>query len=152
MKKQLIIIAVAAFGFFTNVHAFAPKKKTSSLTSPKIEKAFLEQFGELPDVEWSRQGNDMLHASFTVDNTASDAYFDNDGNFVCVNTPVQKENLPLKLRMAMNTKLEGCTIGAILQTNTSEETAYYIHATSDKGVKVWKGYANGSIELFKKIK
>ena len=150
MKKTLFI--AAAFGIFICASAFSPKSKSIRITTPVIEKSFLEEFGEHANVEWSREGSELVHASFIVGNQPSHAYFNNDGQFVCSTTEIQKENLPLKLRVAINKQFADASINAIILMNSPEDAAYFLQVTENTGTKVWKAYANGSIELFKKLK
>jgi len=150
--KKTFIIAAASLALAISASAFAPKNKIIRVATPKIEKAFIEEFGDQENVEWTREGNDLIHASFTVDNQLANAYFDNEGNYVCATTEIQKENLPLKLRLAINKEFADANVNAILQMSNPDETAYFFQVTNSKGTRVWKGYANGSIEMFKKLK
>lgn len=151
MKKAFLITAVT-FGFFISANAFSPKNKIMRITTPKIEQTFKEEFGEQQNVEWSREGTDLVHATFVIDNQTANAYFDDDGNYVCSTSQIQKENLPLKLKIAANKEFAEASVNAILQMNNPDETAYFFQVTDSRGTKVWKGYSNGSIELFKKLK
>jgi|GEM_PF-1084116 len=151
MKKTLFVSA-ALFALVISASAFSPKnKKTVRVTTPKIEQSFIEEFGNQENVEWNRQGTDLVYASFSVGTQSANAYFDNDGNYVCATTEIQTENLPLKLMVAANKAFADASINAILQMTNPDETAYFFQVTDSKGTKVWKGYTNGTIELFKKI-
>ncbi|MES2777131.1 MAG: hypothetical protein V4722_23345 [Bacteroidota bacterium] len=151
MKKTFFIAAVA-LGLSISASAFSPKNKSIRVTTPKIEQAFFEEFGEQSNVEWTREGSDLVHATFVVGNQTANAYFDNEGKYVCSTSEIQKDNLPMKLLVAANKAFAESTISAILQMNNPDETAYFFQVTDSKGTKVWKGYSNGSIELFKKLK
>ena len=94
----------------------------------------------------------MVLATFVIDNKTANAYFDNEGNFVCSTTEILKEILPLKLKIAVGREFADASRNAILQINSPNETAYFFHVTNSKGTKVWKGYANGTLEFFKKLK
>ncbi|MEO7311178.1 MAG: hypothetical protein ABIX01_12325 [Chitinophagaceae bacterium] len=152
--KKTFFTAAALLGLFISTSAFSPKSKSASfrITTPQIEKSFLEEFGDQANVEWSREGTDMVHATFTVDDQTANAYFDNDGNYVCSTVPVTREGLPLKIKMALNKDFATVSINAILQMNNPDETAYFFQATDNKGTKVWKAYSNGTIQMFKKLK
>ncbi len=150
MKTFLIIAASLALLISTS--AFSPKNKALRVATPKIENAFAQEFGEQENVTWSRESNELVLATFVVDKQTANAYFDNEGNYVCSTSEIQKENLPMKLKIAATREFEGGTINAILQMNNPEETAYFFQVTTSKGTKVWKGYANGSIEFFKKLR
>jgi uncharacterized protein YxeA len=149
---KTFLITAASLALLISTSAFSPKNKMFRITTPKIENSFVEEFGEQQNVEWSKEGSDLVHATFVVDNQTANAYFDNEGNYVCSTTEIQKENLPLKLKIAAGREFADATVNAILQMNSPSETAYFFHVTNSKGKKVWKGYSNGTIEFFKKLK
>ena len=150
MKK--IIIAALSLCFVISASAFAPKKKTKTVLNPKIEKNFVQEFGNLENVEWSEAPNDLVKGTFKVEDQAVEAYFDADGNYVCSTSPIAKENLSIKLRSALAKKLGNTGINAIIEVNSaSDGVAYYVQSTDTNGTKVWKCRADGSIEFFKKL-
>lgn len=149
---KTFLITAASLALLISTSAFSPKNKKYKITTPKMELSFAEEFGELQNVEWSKEGSDLVHATFVVDNQTANAYFDIEGNYMFSTTEIQKENLPLKLKMAINKVFAEDKINAILQMSNPDETAYFFHVTNSKGTKVFKGYANGTVEFFKKLK
>ncbi len=149
---KIILITAASLVLLISTSSFSPQNKVLRIATLKIENSFVEEFGEQPNVEWSRENNDMVLATFVIDNQTANAYFDNEGNYVCSTTEILKENLPLKLKIAVGREFAEASIIAILPMNSPNDTAYFFHVTTSKGKKVWQGYSDGTIELFKKLK
>jgi hypothetical protein len=150
MKKN-IFLAVAASFICICASAFDAKKIIKPIVTNKMEQSLAKEFKNPTQVEWSENKDNTIQASLKVEGQQVHAFFGNDGEFICSTTPITKENLPLKLRMAIDKKLSNIGISAIVQTNTGDETSYYLQGVDAKGVKVWKGTANGNIEFIQKL-
>ncbi len=110
------------------------------------------EFGNVDQVEWNKTYDNTMEASIKVDGQSVQAYFNEDGEYVCSTTRMEKENLPLKLRLAIDKQLPNVGIAAILQKSSADGTSYFFQGVDGKFIKIWKGTADGQIEVFKKLK
>jgi hypothetical protein len=58
---------------------------------------------------------------------------------------MEKQQLPLKARVAVDKVLAGYRISEIFELQTSSGSSYYIKGTKDGDTRVYKAYASGSI-------
>lgn len=150
MKKN-IFLAVAASCICICASAFDIKKNRKPIVTNKMEQSLALEFGNNKQVEWNEVKNNTIQASLKVEGQQIHAFFGNDGEYICSTTQISKENLPIKLRLAIDKKLANVGISAILQAIDGDETSYYFQGVDAKGVKIWKGTANGNIEFIKKL-
>jgi hypothetical protein len=150
MKKN-IFLAVAASCICICASAFDAKKVIKPIVTNKMEQSLANEFKNPSQVEWSESKHNTIQASLKVDGQTVQVFFGDDGEYICSITSINQENMPLKLRMAIAKKLPNIGISAILETSSAEGTSYYFQGMDAKGVKVWKGTPDGSIEFVKKL-
>lgn len=150
MKKN-IFLAAAACCICICASAFDVKKEKKPIVTTKMEQSLTNVLGNNTNVEWRHLKNNTIEASLEVDGRQVRAFFDTDGEFICTTAQVDKDSLPVKLRLAIDKKFPGVSISAIVLTNAAEETNYYFQSADAKGVKVWKGTTNGRIEFVQKL-
>ena len=150
MKKN-IFLAVAASCICICASAFDTKKAVKPIVTNKMEQSLANEFKNPSQVKWSQNKDNTVQASLQVEGQQVQAFFGDDGEYICSTTQISKENLPLKLRLAIDKRLANIGISAILETSSAEGTSYYLQGVDGKDVKVWKGNANGTIEFIKKL-
>ncbi len=150
MKKN-IFLAAAACCICICASAFNTKKIAKPLVTNKMEQSLAKEFKNPSQVEWSENKDNTIQASLQVEGQQVHAFFGSDGEYICSTTPITKDKLPLKLRMAIEKKLPNVSVSAIVQTNNQDETSYFFQGVDSKGVKIWKGTANGNIEFVQKL-
>jgi hypothetical protein len=150
MKKN-IFLAFSASLICICASAFDSSKMAKPFINPKMEQALYNEFGNCDQVAWSKNADNTIEASIKVDGQPVQAFFNEDGEYLCSTTKMEKENLPLKLRLAMDKQFANVGISAILQKSSPEGTSYFFQGIDGKFIKIWKGTANGEIELYKKL-
>lgn len=151
MKKNIFLAFVASL-ICICASAFDSSRMTKPFISFKMEQALYNEYGNVDEVEWSKNADNSIKAAIKVDGQPVQAFFNEDGEYICSTTKMGKENLPLKLRLAMDKKLPNVGISAILQTSSAQGTSYFFQGIDGKNIKIWKGTANGEIEMYKKLK
>ncbi len=151
MKKN-IFLAFSASLICIYASAFDSSKAAKPFINAKFEQALYNEFGNCDQVEWSKNADNTIEASIKVDGQAVQAFFNEDGEYLCSTTRMEKSELPLKLRLAIDKQLPNVGISAILQKSSAEGTSYFFQGVDGKSIKVWKGTADGQIEMFKKLK
>lgn len=152
MKKK-IIIAAASFLLFVNAQLFAAKSAVANYVTTKIKNELQQEFGQVQNVAWTKRPDNIITASFKFNNNEVVAYFNEDGEYSFSTTSIDKQNLPLKVSLALNKDFADKNIRAVLQVCNAEGTSYYIMAsdTTNGKTKVYKAYTDGQIQLFQKI-
>ena len=152
MKKNIIIIAAASLLSFANAQVFAAKTSATNYVTPKMQDELKNEFGGVQNVSWAKRADNQVVATFTMNTQTVSAYFGTDGEYSFSTAEVSKENLPIKVTLAVNKDLANKNIRSILQMSNAEGTSYFIMASDVNGkTKVYKAYTNGEIELFKTI-
>ena len=151
MKKN-IFLAFAASLICICASAFDSSKMAKPFINAKFEQALYNEYGNVDQVEWSKNADNTIEAAIKVDGQPVQAFFNEDGDYICSTTRMEKESLPLKLRLAIDKQMPNVGISAILQKSSAEGTAYFFQGIDGKNIKIWKGTADGQIEMFKKLK
>lgn len=140
MKKYFLTAALGLIALSTTLATPAEGK-----VSYRVSQSFTRDFGNPGLVTWSEARGHLLKASFEADGQTVCAFYRQDGEYVATTITMQRQQLPLKARLAVDKALSGYTLTEIFELQTPSETAYYIKGTRDGITKVYKAYAGGGI-------
>ncbi|MCU0394308.1 MAG: hypothetical protein MUF29_00245 [Chitinophagaceae bacterium] len=141
MKRLLL---AASFGLFS-LAALANSGKKSVTVPNTARQNFQQQFGAIQQVSWSKAKSQMLRADFSIDGQPVTAFFNQEGEFLATTVAVEKTQLPLRLRLALEQELKGQTIEELYYVEAPTETAYYFASAKNGTRQVYRAYADGHI-------
>jgi hypothetical protein len=145
MKTVFVAAALA----LTTMSVSANNKTAQNKVNVVTENSFEETFGKVKDVNWTPAANNMLRATFTQNDETISAFFDQNGAFIASTINRTKDELPAKLRAAINSKEKDGVIIEALELQGDEEQSYYVKVYSNGVEKVYKGSGSGLIQLVK---
>lgn len=138
------IMLAAAFGLIT-LASFA-KSGTNPITVPySVKESFNQQFGYQKDISWSYAKNDLIRADFSLEGQLYTAFFNKDGDHLATTLAMDKSDLPIRLRIALDQELKGKSIDELFFVEAPSESAYYFSAKENGSKKVYRAYENGQI-------
>ncbi len=144
MKNLILATAftfTSALGFTTASFASEDVKVTYA-----VEQSFIREFGMVKNVSWTETKSDMYRANFSLYEENISAFFNHDGKLVATTITKDANELPAKLRYAIERKLKAAAISEVFEMTTDEEHCYYFKATTDGKAKLYKAYSNGAIQ------
>lgn len=103
-------------------------------------------FGNVKELSWQPARNNMLRANFTLDGDAYAVFFDAQGEFLAASRQINRSDLPLRLRLALEQKFKQASITESFELTTDSDHAWYFRTEQEGKSKVWKAYENGRIE------
>lgn len=130
LSAALAVTTIASFAFAT----------TKQVASTRARDSFAREFGGVSNVLWEEGKNSMQKASFIMDNQTVTAFFDDGGELIATTVSMSKEQLPVKVKLAIDKKLAGEAVVEIFSYEGDVESAYFIR--TEKG-KVYKTYNSG---------
>ena len=129
----------AAFGLASVASLAAP---TSRYITYKAKESFAQQFGAVKNVTWTDARNNMVKAEFQLEDQKVTAFFNEYGDYLATSITVTKNQLPLRIRLAMDNELKGASIDELIQVESANENAYYFKANQ----KIYKAFGTGEIQ------
>ncbi len=144
MKRLMIVAVIGLAGLATQA---MPNGKSFNFY-PKAKATFTEQFGQVKDVTWQPckdHATQVVKAIFKMDDEEVTAFFNADGELIATTVSLEKSQLPMRLRQALEKELNGMTIDELFHVDAPDENAYYVAVNSTDGKKVYRGYANGHL-------
>ena len=124
--KKLFIAALLSVSVLTS--AFA--KETSNVTTPVLQ-SFNSEFKNATDVKWTPKG-EYTRATFILDKTRMEAFFDKDGAILGTSAAVTVDQLPVPAKRAFAKKYQSYTVKEAIQFTNHAEESYYINAENEK--------------------
>ncbi|MEJ7589317.1 MAG: hypothetical protein WKI04_17305 [Ferruginibacter sp.] len=147
MKKAVTILTAAAMLFSS--FAFATD---SDKVNARVKAAFLNDFSAASAINWEKI-SDFYFATFLINQIEVNAAYNEDGELVGTSRPMQSEQLPINVSLALAKKYEGYTVSKkALELTFEGSTWYYLSVTNDCQALKLKCSASGSIEVERKIK
>jgi hypothetical protein len=148
MKTKLAAL-VGLFVLIAQVHLFAGANPAT--INEKLIKAFQTAFPLAEKVDWNESG-DHYFVHFKEDNVISEIEYDHDGNFIESERFYKDVNLlPIHLAWELHKKFPDKTIYGITETNTEDETNYYVKLEDSKGWVTVKGNSDGSCHVVERF-
>lgn len=139
MKKVILSAALLLTIAATNV--FATGKVGPN---EKVKANFKSEFIGAESVVWTQE--DGYHkASFTLDEYAVVAYFNEKGDLMGSLRTIEYKQLPLSVTSAITKKFENAEILSVYEINNEEGTSYRITLASEGKTFRVKSSASGSI-------
>lgn len=138
--KRLFCMALAGV-FALSAQAFTTGK--SHLPPQQARYNFAREFGEIKDVQWGTIKEDVTKASFMLDDQEVTAFFDAAGDLLATSVSLQKNHLPVKLRLAIDAKFPGVSFLEMYYVEYFSETAYYFSLMENGQRKTYQAFANG---------
>lgn len=120
MKK--ILLSLAMFVTLGTMSAFAD---TVEGVSPKVLKAFNNDFNSTPEVEWS-VGLNYYRAAFTFNGNHVFAFYDADGELLGLTRYISSLDLPMTLQRNLKKSYSGYWISDLFEVANNKGTSYYI--------------------------
>ncbi len=139
MKTIFVAAALAVFSFKANA-----KNPTSPRSvNFKIVQTFEQEFGNVQSVQWDVTANNLVKASFNLEGENVCAFFDEQGYYVASTVCLTEEQLPFKLRNALQNKYKSAQIAEIIELRNGENDGYFILIKEGNTTKLLKGYGDG---------
>lgn len=137
--KRLFCMALAGV-FALSAQAFT----TGNHDAPyPVRQSFAREFGHVKTVNWAPVKDNLTKASFMLDDQEFTAFFDNAGDLVATTVSLQKHQLPIKLRLAIDAKFPGVSFLEMYYVEYFSETAYYFSLMENGQRKTYQAFANG---------
>lgn len=142
--KKIFFSSILAIALLSFLNASADERKKVGY---RVMQSFQKQYGLVENVQWSFTNSNLAKAFFSKDDQEVSAYFENDGNYVGSTINTSLADLPAKLRSSLKKKTEGCKVLEVIELQSPDENAYYMSVDGPTGRKIYKGYANGYVEI-----
>ena len=147
MKKLVTIVAVAVMMF--SAFAFATD---SDKVNARVKAAFLDDFSAASDVTWEKT-SDFYFATFKVNHVEVNAAYNEAGELIGTSRPLESNQLPMGISLALAKKYEGYTVSKkALELTFEGDTRYYVTVSNDRQALKLKCTAGGNIDVERKIK
>jgi hypothetical protein len=149
MKKLRVL--TTAIALVLTVNTFAATGEETSI-NPSVSKSFKKDFGTATNVKWQKK-DEVYFASFELNNTKSEAAFNEAGEIIALSKIVSTAQLPLAIQVSIAEKYAGYE----LSKNATEimyegQTNYYINVSNNKETVKLKCAVNGEITIDNKVK
>ena len=146
MKKIILSFAIAA-AVLSSSFTYAAKNDPSL----KAKQAFVTQFTQVGDVEWTTMNNaGVYQAKFTFNNESLQAFFNEEGEFLGTTRQIVKSQLPILVVTELNKQYADARVVSIFEFSKQDGLDYYITITNSKGASIIKATGNGELSLYKK--
>jgi hypothetical protein len=149
MKTTLltIVLAFSAIGLF----AAGPKNKRTLPGLHRAEQTLFQEFGVKTDVSWAVAEGDLLRAQFDDEGSTVNAFINGEGELVATTRDISFFDMPRELRKAVSKKLGYVEPSGVVEFTSDSEMAYFVEATINGERRIYKGYSNGNLALYKKM-
>ena len=119
---------------------------TNNEPGTKVKQAFISEFTQVKDVEWTAMNNQGVYqAKFTFNNETLQAFFTEEGEFLGTTRQITKSQLPILVASGLEKQYADSRVITIFEYSKKDGTDYYITLVTKKGAMIVK--ANGSGEL-----
>ena len=117
----------------------------------KVLSSFGKDFTFAKNVQWREEGG-YLKARFTISDMLTEAYYNEDGEFLGSARNLLFQQLPLTVMHEFNKRFDEASVLSVMEVTNSEGTSYRIWLEADgKKIKV-NASSDGDITVLKKIK
>jgi hypothetical protein len=145
MKKLLVISS-----FFLMIAAGAMAGVNENVT-PQILSSFKKEFSFAENVKW-RSADNIAFATFSISGKWFTAYFHRDGELLATTHNMLFDELPLTVMQAVSKKYHPGDTEGIYEWQSGGETFYFMTINSKKAEIKIKIFADGQMEVVKKIR
>jgi hypothetical protein len=147
MKTLILAGAFALSSVATQATPTRTSAETKTISYQATQNLYA-MYGHLENVTWRQSINNMIRADFVFEEESYAVFFSDQGEFLAETKKVTLSDLPLALRKTANQKFEGVTLTESLELFNADEHAWFFKTEFEGKTKIWKGYYNGSIELY----
>lgn len=148
MKTKLAGL-LTLFVLLVQTQTFAGKNPAT--INEKLIKAFQTAFPLAEKVDWNENG-DHYFVHFKENNVISEIEYDHDGNFIESERYYKDVSLlPIHLAWELHKKFPDKTIFGVTETNTDDETDYYVKLEDSKGWITVKGSSDGICQVVERF-
>ena len=143
--KKIFIAAALALTVISSVNASGVSSANKNVTY-KMNESFNREFAYAENVNWTEASNNMMRASFTIDGEKTNAFFNDQGEYLASTVELSQDKLPSKFKAAIEKKYGAVAITEALELQGTDESAYFVRATINGAEKLLKGYSNGFVK------
>lgn len=141
--KTILMTALLTATLFT----FANPAPTAKHFHFKANENLKRMYGQLQNVSWQPARNNMTKAVFLVGEDSISVFFDEAGEYLATTHPIDMDDMPLRLRLAIQQKFGDCKLVPGFELESHIEHAWYFETQTPQGKRQWwKGADNGSME------
>jgi hypothetical protein len=130
MKKIMLALAFIGIAGLSSSFANAPVD-----VNRKAAAAFHADFHMAKNVNWI-EAPKYVKAQFNLDNKVMFAYYNSDGNFICLIRNILTTELPSYLRNNIKKNYSSYWVSELFQLSTDQGTSYYIQLENGDGSMV----------------
>jgi len=124
---------------------------TNSEPGTKVKQAFINEFTQVKDVEWTSMNTEGVYqAKFTFNNETLQAFFTEEGEFLGTTRQITKSQLPILVASGLEKQYADARVISIFEYSKKDGLDYYITLTTAKGAVIVKASANGEFSVYKK--
>ena len=144
--KKFLVTATLAVAMISGTYASDVK------VSSKIESAFKREFSSAYNPRWETVGGGIYHAGFFSNGVLMEAYYNEDGELLSFARHISRDQLPLIAEKAIGDKFGTAEVKDIREFVSGSETSYFASVVTDEKTLEVRVFANGSIQILKKLK
>jgi hypothetical protein len=149
MKRLLTTTALALCS--CALFAAGPKNKQALPGLHRAEQTLFQEFGIQNNVSWSVAEGDLLRAQFEDAGNSVNVFINGVGELIATTREIDFFEMPRELRKAVSKKLGYVEPFSIVEFTSESEMAYFVESTFNGERRIYKGYSNGSLALYKKM-
>ena len=142
MKKVLMTLAIA----ISSIVAFAGEENVSK----DVLNSFNKEFNGAKEVRWTT-GSDFYKAVFVLNDQYITAFYNKDGEFLCMTRNISSLNLPLKLQSKIRNEYTEYWITDLFELSDNDGTHYYITVENADSKVLLKSSDNTDWNIYKKM-
>jgi hypothetical protein len=140
--KQLFMTALVAVSLISA--AFATPVKDVSIN---VTRSFQSAYPAVNTVQWVVT-KDYTKATFTINDIKTEAFYNNNGEFIGSSQAASLEDLPTYAKRGLAKKYSNYIVKEAIKFEGNDETAYFISAENEKQTLILK-VVSGNIYVFK---
>jgi opacity protein-like surface antigen len=144
--KKFLVTATLAVALVSG--AYASDVKVSS----KIESAFKREFASAYNPRWESVGGGIYHAGFFLNGVLMEAYYNADGELLSFARHITRDQLPLIAEKSISDKFGTAEVKNIREFVSGSETSYFATVQTEKKTVEVRVFANGTVQILKKLK
>lgn len=119
----------------------------------KAAETLSKEFAGAKQVSWSKIENQGVYlASFVLDETRFNAYFDENGSLIAAGRYISADRLPLQVSRLLEKKYAGYEVQEVIELVKNSETSYVITVENADRKVMLQAYDNGTATIVKKVK
>ena len=124
---------------------------TNNEPGTKVKQAFISEFTQVKDVEWTAMNNQGVYqAKFIFNNETLQAFFTEEGEFLGTTRQITKSQLPILVASGLEKQYADSRVITIFEYSKKDGLDYYITLATAKGAVIVKANANGDFSIYKK--